>query len=206
MLGLQLQLGQLLVSGLKDGSSLCFGSKQVLSSEVLLLIGLAESNLRLLMLVVHALKVLNVLVQLRVLVLQLPASQLLLADLLLRPLNVLVLLVPGLAQVLNASGVGVDLLLERLQPGLELSVVELPDCDQVLESGDLLVVLVRHVHCVPVVVVQPLDLLPLLEDLAVQHVQLSPQLADLPVARGDLSVGLGNALQDGALLLLSEKG
>ena len=63
------------------------------------------------MLVVHTLEVLDVLVQLGILVLKLAHGELLLAYLLLRPVDVLILLVPGLTQVLDASGVRLDLLL-----------------------------------------------------------------------------------------------
>lgn len=132
-----------------------------------MLVRLAQADLRLLVLVVQALEVLNVLVELGVLVLKLANRKLLSADSLVSGVDLLVLEFLGLAQVNDSSVVGVNFLLHGVKAGREASVVELSDVDEVLESGDLLVVFVGDIDCISVLEVQSLDILSLSVNLGV---------------------------------------
>ena len=90
--------------------------------------------------------------------------------------------------MLDSTVIGVDFLLHSCESGLELSVVKLSDSDQLLKSGNFLIIFMRNVDCISVLLVKSFDLLAFLVDLSIYNAIFLSQLVDLLVTLVQISV------------------
>ena len=180
----------------QDGLCASVGDCQCLGTQLLLSLQVVP---------VQVVVVVDLLVQLLVLIPELSTSALFFVESLGGVLDVDVLLLFDFIQVSNTSVVLLNLVLHVVHSDLERPIFTVSGASDVLESVDVLVVLVGESLLVAHVVFQALDVFPLSVVAAFQHVVVLPQVVELSCPLTQLCISVRNVIQDLSLFIFTIK-
>lgn len=131
------------------------------------------------MLIIGAFIVLDILIQLADWIFQLGNVDLFFVDSLSSRYDILVLLFLDFAKMTNSFVVWFYFIFHCSDSGLESSVIEFSNVDEILKSSHFLVVLVWNSCCISVITLKSFDILSLSINLAFNNTQLSSQIIEL---------------------------